>query len=408
MTREESQEFMLNHEEFLTLARQLEQHHSIFEKLWSISKPVFSTELPTAGVYFDKVGECIDFSINPDYWKTLTNTQKQFLISHECLHVILFHGHRMNKLDRSLHMAANYTMDVVVNHSLVRNFGFKREDIDPENKLCWVDTVFPENPPEPGKYFEYYYNLLEIDKVKGSLADSHERLGSFGPEFDKKLGDILTKEELEAIKGVVSNIGQEAGEHFGDICKQADTKKVAKKKKWETVIKKWANQFLKDLDEEQWIRPSRRLTALPKDFFIPSDQEVEFFKKDRIQVWFFQDTSGSCSGFIDRFFGAAKSLPEERFDVRMHCFDTRVYETSLKSGKLYGFGGTSFSCIENYIQRTIKKENSGYPKAVFCITDGFGDRVNPQIPQNWYWFLSDYYTECIPKTCNIFKLKDFE
>jgi len=93
----------------------------------------------------------------------------------------------------------------------------------------------------------------------------------------------------------------------------------------------------------------------------------------------------------------------------MHCFDTEIYETTLASGKLYGFGGTSFDIIEGYIQRKIKyNDNLKYPDAVFIITDGYGNNVYPEIPKRWYWFLSTGYTSCIPKTCNTFALSNYE
>jgi len=51
---------------------------------------------------------------------------------------------------------------------------------------------------------------------------------------------------------------------------------------------------------------------------------------------------------------------------------------------------------------------SKYPKAVFVITDGYGDQINPKKPKNWYWFLSNDYRRCIPDTCNVFNLSEFE
>lgn len=93
----------------------------------------------------------------------------------------------------------------------------------------------------------------------------------------------------------------------------------------------------------------------------------------------------------------------------MFCFDTRVYETSLKTGKLYGFGGTSFYIIEDHIQKLIIEENIKYPKAVFIITDGWGSHVKPEQPDKWYWFIthpgSDSY---IPEKSNIYKLENYE
>ena len=410
--------YSLSSEEFLSLSRALMQHHAIFDRLWSMGRPVFTEEIPTAAVYFDKVGETIEFKINPEFWKTLDDVQKQFVISHECLHVILYHGIRINQLKSDDIKIANLALDIIVNHSLVDRFGFKREEIDPTNKYCWVDTVFKDSPPEAGKYYEYYYNLLEKnpESTGCSTVDMHDGLSSFNtPEFEDKLKELASPDELESLSDFVESQTkdiegecQKAGCNPGNTFILADVGNVKHKKKWETVIKKWAAKFIKDDDIEQWARRNRRLTFMPNDFMIPSDQEVEAFEKDRIQVWFFQDTSGSCSGFVNRFFKAAKSLPPERFDIKMHCFDTRVFETTLESKKLYGFGGTSFSCLENYIQSYIKKHGLNYPKAIFVITDGYGDRINPQLPDRWYWFLSTKYTGCIPKECKILSLSDFE
>jgi hypothetical protein len=241
-------------------------------------------------------------------------------------------------------------------------------------------------------------------------------LASFNtPEFEDKLKSMSSEEELETlsefVEGQIKDIQEEcqqAGVSPGNTFIQVKMGKVKHKKKWETVIKKWASKYLKEDEVEQWARRNRRLIFMPNDFMIPSDQEVDSFERDRIQVWFFQDTSGSCQGFINRFFAAAKSLPPEKFDVKMHCFDTRVFETTLESGKLYGFGGTSFSCIERYIQSYITKNGCSYPKAIFVITDGYGDNVYPEIPDRWHWFLSTNCDYNIPKTCKIFSLKDFE
>jgi len=413
-----------DHDEFIALSRELEKHHSIFDRLWVLGKPVFTDTIPTAAVYFDRVGECIDFKINPTFWTSLSNVEKQFVISHECLHVILYHGFRINELKGDELRIANYALDIVVNHSLVDKFDFKREEVDPTNKYCWVDTVFPKDPPETGKYYEFYYNLIEKLAaqgaasgvgIPGNVLDSHDGLSSFNtPEFEEKIKDIISNEELNSLSDFVeaqtSDIEEQckqAGCSPGNTFVIANVGKVKSKKKWETVIKKWASKYIKDNEVEQWARPNRRLAFMPTDFMIPSDQEVEEFENDRIQVWFFQDTSGSCSGFVDRFFKAAKSLPLDKFDVKMHCFDTQVFETTLNSGKLYGFGGTTFSCIEAYIQAYIKKHELKYPAAVFCITDGYGNNVIPQIPERWYWFIQGS-AYLVPPKSHHFNLKDFE
>jgi hypothetical protein len=198
-----------------------------------------------------------------------------------------------------------------------------------------------------------------------------------------------------------------AGNVAGNIWKLMSTKYVAPKRKWETVIKKWCTKQIKDSikDVEQWTRTNRRFTFLDKELILPTEMEIDELEneKDKIQVCFFLDTSGSCMDLADRFWKAAKSLPENKFDIKLYCFDTRVYEVDIKKGKLYGFGGTSFSILESYVK---KAEN--YPKAVFVITDGYGDTINPKYPQRWHWFLSTSHTSCVNSNCNIYQLSNFE
>lgn len=422
-------------DEFLSLSLELEKHHGVFYHLWQMGHPQFTDKVSTAGVTFDKVGEVINFWINPEFWATQTPIQKQFVICHECGHIILNHGKRMqNNGNPDL---TNQALDVVVNHSLVDRFGFDRKEVDPTNKYCWLDTVFdPKDNIPPNKTFEFYFNKLNIkakqdgnngngdgqgspgDKKSpgGNILDDHEKLGDsdFGKVIEQ-LNEDLSDGEKDGLKAVIQkhfepedNKNKKAGTGTGGMWVFAKGEKVKKKKKWETVIKKWAMKFMKDDSEEQWVRTNRRMLFFDGDLIIPTEADTEGMADDRIQVWFFQDTSGSCSGFVDRFFNAASSLPTDRFDVKMHCFDTQVFETTLESKKLYGFGGTSFKCIEDYIQSYCKKHNCNYPKAVFCITDGYGDIVKPQNPTVWYWFLSCDYKYCIPKESKVFMLKDFE
>jgi hypothetical protein len=128
--------------------------------------------------------------------------------------------------------------------------------------------------------------------------------------------------------------------------------------------------------------------------------------KDKIDVYFFMDTSGSCLYLKDRFFQAARSLDPKRFNIRLFCFDTVVHETTIESRKIYGGGGTCFRIIENFIQQ--QKKDGSYPDAVWVITDGYGTNVSPEKPDRWYWFVSDFGTEhYIPQKSKRFLLKDF-
>lgn len=451
-------------EEFLEFARDMEGFHGVFSQLWRLGRPNLDKNLKpkTACVAFDKEGDCIDFRFHPEYWEKSSKNKKQFTISHECLHVILNHGKRMTEIGAfknkyETHIA-NFAADIVINESLVKEFGFDRDEIDPlkpEEKpedpknpkmtrsFCWLDNLFEEELKKKtirkDGSFEYYYYQLKKKYPKKTIkvtlkgkgtVDDHSGLESFSEKAQEQIQEELKKnlspEELADLAEKLSHCentdkdGQPKNEHdkqrgsiAGNITKLVKVGRVKKKKKWETVIKKWARRHIKNAhkDVEQWAVLNRRFTMLPQDMFLPSDFEVEDndMEKSRIDVLFFQDTSGSCSHLADRFFKAASSLPEDRFNIKMCCFDTSVYETTLKSRKLYGFGGTSFCILETYIQEQLRKGSfARYPDAVFVVTDGYGNNVRPAKPKNWYWFLSDDYKSCIPKECHIFDLNKFE
>lgn len=446
------------------ISLELEQHHAVFYKIWEMGRPVFSDLVDTACIQFDRGGDFVMFHFNPEYWEECTHYERLFTICHEALHVILNHGVRMK--DAQDRQAVNVALDIVVNHMLVRNFGFDRTLIRNSDKLCWVDTVFKDKqhqgkPVPDDDCFEFYLNLFERVAIKiicgkgkkgkgqpcqgegggkdgefQTLDDHSHMADSDGwDEVIDRLDKGLSDEEKETLRGLIdkhfeqdedSEADKRAGSGAAGIWHFVTGPKAKPKKKWETVIKNWAKKYLTvtDRDSEQWARVARRFVMVADSgLFLPSEMEVEnpFDDKRKIKVRFYLDTSGSCWHLKDRFFTAAESLPPDRFDVSLHCFDTKIYDTSLESRKVAGGGGTSFRILEEDVQQSMKKDagkkggQPAYPEAVFVMTDGYGDRVRPEKPERWYWFLSGVSAHTlrstvahyVPPECNLFNLNDF-
>ena len=311
---------------------------------------------------------------------------------------------------------------------------------------CWIDTVFdPDKLPKQNKSFEYYYNALPkiggSDGGEGCLGgnigsfDEHDGLAEVEnfEEIMKQINEEMSVEEKENLEDMiddhfeenkelkdVNGESQQAGTGHGSIWTfvNVDPKSIKKNRKWETVIKNWAQKKIKKTykDVEQWSRVNRRFSMIPKDFFIPTEMEIEdtFSEKDKIKVWFYFDCSGSCYNMKERFFKAAFSLPKDKFEIRTYTFDTSIKSIDINELKAYGFGGTDFCCIERHLQSTCAKEEIN-PKNVttWILTDGFDGfsgikKINPQYPKNYYWFVIRGYFNCIPKDCNTFNLEDFE
>lgn len=396
--------------EWMSISRSLEDHHALFYHCWQMGRPRFTESIKTAAVRFNKAtGEYLDFLFNPTFWQSLTPYERLFVIAHECLHVILNHGLRSR--DSKDEDATNWALDVVVNHMLVNNFGFNRDEISMKD-LCWVDTVFEDHPElssiPTDNAFEFYLNMIPKRRtIKLRLLDEHGMPDDWIDAINK-IGKKLSPEELSSIKGTIGKHSQGDGLGVWQTIEPGQVKKI---KKWETIIENWSKIYLRDVDrhKEQWLRVNRRFWGIRGGLLLPSEQEVIEQQGDRVEVYFFLDTSGSCYHLRERFFRAALSLSEEHFVIRLFCFDTTVEETSLKSKRIYGGGGTFFHIIEEEIVKRIRSEGAKYPEAVFVISDGDGTAVEPKFPRRWHWFLTPRHkTGFIHHDSKKYNLVDYE
>jgi hypothetical protein len=243
------------------------------------------------------------------------------------------------------------------------------------------------------------------DGAAPSLSDLMEDLEkSMMPDFFEQKGmkDSDIKEASKAI-----SMDKEAGTQAGNVIIEVLKTLIKKKPKWEKVVKFTVRQEEEDIEFDAWDKDDRRLSIMSKDMMMPGKRYD--MKKTKIPIFLFMDTSGSCVSYAERFWKAAESIDPKKFDIRLFCFDTSVYETTLKSRKLYGFGGTNFSPIEREIQKVMKADGISYPKAVFVITDGWGPSPTPQKPERWHWFMTEHFTTSyVPSQSKIYKLSDYE
>lgn len=379
--------------------KMMQKHHVIFQRLVKLGRPQFSQSVPTAAVSLNKDSKKINFLFNPVFWNGLSDTDRSFIIAHECLHLIYRH---FEYLTGSL-QRANVAKDITINESLVNYFGFQPSS-DLLEKLCFINTVFPDRTDVlPNQGAQYYYDLLPENTDKNSI-DIHDFNGT-PEELSKFLQENLTQEDFKAIEEKVKKAGtSKNGEWVSGL-----PKNNISKQKWDNVIKQWSRKFLFEKDVDQWIMPSRRHALLDPSLSMQSELTVENRRPERILVWFFQDYSGSCVAYADRFRNAALSLPPNRFDVRMFSFDTSVVEVGLQSGEVYGGGGTSFAELERYIQQEMTEKSTPYPEAVFVMTDGYGDDVSPQIPNRWHVFLTEGGSSGnFPNEVSTYNLSEFE
>ena len=414
---------LLSFNEYQKILNSLVNHHAVFYQFWRLVKPRYCETIDTACVSFNNDGKCVDFLINKDFWDSISEEKKQFVICHECMHVINSHGKRIAKKFDQYAEQANCAMDIVVNESLIKYFGFNKTSIDPKNEYAWFDSFFKDrNDIAKNNSFEYYLNKIieeniEVPQDSRSYVNKHTGL-NIPNKFAQEIINALSDEEADVLKNIAEraeNGKQEnsndkvAGTGTGDLIKTLDKKPMKKKSKWESIIKKFVRSFGKEeADESHWVVRDRRIHNLSSNIFLPSEIECEVRKtnKEKIKTYFFMDTSGSCEGLAQRFFNAAKSIDPNKFDVEYYCFDTQVFKVDIKKNKLFGFGGTSFKCISDFVYK--QKNANPY---VWVLTDGWGDY--PPIPdkeqEKWSWFLTkDNCQRYIPRGCKTYFLENFE
>jgi hypothetical protein len=399
------------------IANRLEDYHSVFSQLWSLGIPVMTTGIETACVWFDDIGDAMHMEINPEFWDSLTETQQDFVICHECFHVLLSHGSRMIGTIPDL---ANIAADVVINELLVKKFNFNRKEIDPKNKYCWEDKVLGKSKANPLETFEWYYNFLnqknpgKNSQGYGSLVDDHSKLTSGDPSrVVKRVIDNMSDEEFEALKDKIKDelkAQQQAGLEEGGIVAVMKEGPVRPKPKWESIVKSRLMKYLSDSPVESWAHINRRTVAMHNKGILPVEVEDDGVSPSRRQIYLFLDTSGSCASLAPRFWELARSIPRTKFEVHPFCFDTRVYDINFKDRKLYGFGGTSFSIIEKKIQQEVSQGKiTRYPDAIFVVTDGDGTQVRPEISENWHVLLTPGGDQgCFPASVHFYDLKEFD
>jgi len=333
-----------------------------------------------------------------------------------------------------------------------------------KHPACFIDTVFKDKKKgtiAANREFEYYYTKLLEDNPnamkKGNIKimiggqpgdgkgtpvplDDHSQLPQEVIDAIKDALKKISKEEVDKLADIVEGSGEkdktvdengnkkdekaekekEAGDKSKDGKPQAGGRqavtgsgfewirkvvKVKVNRKWEQIVKKWVIKAFTSREREQWVKSARRYSILDANhnFLLPADHETDDIDISRIDVVFFMDVSGSCHGDSERFFGAAKSVPRDKFKLDVFAFDTGITKVKIEDDKLPYGGGTSFDQLEAYL-----KQRKDYPTLVFCLTDGYGTQVKPKYPKRWHVFLTQDNKGCFPKDCNFHKFEDFE
>ena len=407
---------MITIEDYNQIGYNLQCFHEIFYKFWKIGSPVISKDVETCQIHFDSKGETLEFRFNPDFWDKCDNYERAYFIAHECTHVILNHGKRagLNQHVKSKDMA----VDIVANQMLLNNLFLYTTDNIKKHNIFLEDLVDQGIEMAPNHSFEYYYNILQKEfkdenqensenglpiNDHSYLADNTDRI--IEKSFGLQKGDLNDQDKTKA-----ENYGRQGGTETLDKVFQVYNTKTYRVPNWQFLFKKivkdYRGKFEAESNKVDWLHQDRRIVLLNSGIILPN--YVGEKPKNKINMWFFQDVSGSCLELRDKFISLARKIPTDIFNIKYHTFDTQVKEIPITTKEIIGGGGTDFQCIENYIiEETINKDLK-YPEVVVHLTDGCSYRpITPLKPRNHFWLLTENYVDYIPKESFRLILDDF-
>lgn len=348
----------------------------------------------------------VRITFGTDFLDSLNDSELDFVMMHEILHVVLQHCIRGDVEDSK---AYNIAADIVVNSNIMLENGGKVSSITlskygtsmhvaPDGKEGYeytaeqVYAMLPKDPNKKGKD----KSLGSADgRAKKEIAkekhqpiwvwDDHSRWGKY--EEDDTLRDVWVKRFEDAAEAIeIRDPSNTRG--LLPVFAQRILKELKKPQTdWRTIL----NDFIQEeVVDYSFAPPDRRFDDSP--FFLPDFNGKEDIVED---ILFMIDTSGSMSddmitaaytevkGAIDQFDGKLKGW--------LGFFDAAIIEPQpfkdeeeFRIIKPVGGGGTDFQIIFEYVMKHMEDK---LPASIIILTDGYApfpqEKLAGGIPVLW-------------------------
>ena len=325
-------------------------------------------ESPTARTDGSSIAFC------PEFLKTLSDSELDFVMMHEVLHIALRHCQRGRGLEPE---RFNIAADIVVNSNILKSNDMDLESITHRSLGGTLMHLAPDGREGYLFTMEELYELIESPTRKARTScdgpssswDDHRLFGR-DAGGDSTLEDEWRNHILDACE-VMERREQIDGHGLVPAFAQRmlDELKVSKVD-WRSVL----NEFIQEeVADYSFSPPDRRFDESP--FFLP-DFNAPVDKVERLL--FMIDTSASMSdelvteaysevvGAVDQFDGRVQGWLGFFYAA---VIEPRPFEDegSLKIIHPVGGGGTSFEIIFDYVENSMMDDP---PTSIIILTDG--------------------------------------
>ncbi|MCR5626519.1 MAG: VWA-like domain-containing protein [Lachnospiraceae bacterium] len=338
------------------------------------------------------------FYFGPSFLDEISDSELDFILMHEILHVALLHPGRRDKRDPDRY---NIACDIVVNSNILKSFDMDERRISLKEYGVSMHTA-PDNKEGYNYTAEQVYQMLEEqggNNFQGGKSTQdrfdEEKQGDQGnddPTDDNKDDKAKTWDDHSKWSAMERDefLQDEWLKHLEDVCAAIEIRDPSNTRgmlpvfaqriindlrkpqtDWRTILNCFVQEEITDYS---FMPPDRRMDD--SDFYLPDYNEKEDALSD---ILFMVDTSGSVSdemiavvyteikGAIDQFGGALKGW--------LGFFDSYVTEPVEFSNELEllkikprGGGGTDFSIIFSYVRKHMKDR---LPASIIILTDGY-------------------------------------
>lgn len=326
----------------------------------------------------------------PKFLDEISDSELDFIMMHEILHVVLQHCMRQGDRDNE---QFNIACDIVVNSNILLSNNMNRKTITlkkygesmhvaPDGKEGYeytAEQIYAMLPPPPK-------NRKQGRKTDApAVWDDHTRWGM--DEEDDTIRDVWVKRFEDACEAIsIRDPSNQRG--LLPLFAERLFKELRKPQTdWRMILNEFVQEEIVDYS---FTPPDRRFDESP--FFLPDFNDKDDLVDD---ILFMIDTSGSMSddmitaaysevkGAIDQFDGKLKGW--------LGFFDAAIIEpkpfTSEEEFKIIkpaGGGGTDFQIVFEYVHKFMQ---SKYPASIIILTDGFApfpkEKLSMGIPVLW-------------------------
>ena len=305
-----------------------------------------------------------------EFLEELSDSELDFVMMHEVMHVVLQHCIRGKDLDGERY---NIACDIVVNSNILLENDMKLSSIT--LKKYGVSMHLAPNGKEGYTYTaEEVYKMLPRRRNPAGepeIWDNHSTWG--GINDDDSIRDEWVKRFEDACEAISIREKSGSGGNLPFFAKRLLEELRKPQINWRQIL----NDFIQEeITDYSFSPPDRRFDESP--FFLPDFGGKEDLVED---ILFMVDTSGSMTdAMITAAYSEIKGAIDQ-FDGKLRgwlgFFDQVVVEPKpfeneeeFKVIRPAGGGGTNFHVIFKYVQERMRDK---LPASIIILTDGYAN-----------------------------------